>query len=92
MMPNNIRDKSDPWHVDILIQFLQQTLVTLAEDYHQKPNPRNFYQTITLLHDVLDALTVQIPDMYPLTLRRRDCHPHLHAKQLKNHIVQTKRE
>ncbi len=91
-MNDNGRHIRDPWHVDVLIEFLQETLTALADDYHQKPNAKAFHQRITLLHDALDALTVQIPDIYQPALRQPHRHAHLHDKPLQNHVMQTERE
>ena len=42
-MNDNGRHIRDPWHVDVLIEFLQETLTALADDYHQKPNAKAFH-------------------------------------------------
>ncbi len=82
----------DPWHIDILFTVIQQTLTSLASEYHQKPYTEAFYCKLTLLYDMLDALMVRIPDPDPLFLGTRNRHLHLRAKQVQHHIVQAKRE
>ncbi len=84
--------KPDPWHVDILIQRLHDALQSMADDYHRDTSARHLYQQLALMHEILDALAVQLPaSCEPLRMIPRvKRHQHFSPKEPQHHIMQVK--
>ncbi|MCY0909382.1 MAG: hypothetical protein OWR62_13440 [Sulfobacillus thermotolerans] len=74
----------DPWHVDSLMQRLQDAIGCMADDYHHHASPSRIYQHLVLMHEILEALAVQLPVVSgPLPIRRQmERHAHFGTEEV----------